>query len=180
MKDVDFDNMGEAALKSRAKPNPPGKAPTKHQRLMAEKEKTSKSLAVLHYMSPTQSSTSFPSPQSSQSTSRSSEDQCSESPTFSQQNSVQPTMDTYIMPLSVAHAEIRWVMEVVTSHFSLRSCLDIKDLFSSMFPDSQIASQFSMSKTKCGYLNNYGLAPYYKEKLLIGDQKISIFHCSFC
>ena len=119
MKDVAFDNMGEAALKSHAKPNPPGKAPTKHQRLMAEKEKTLKSLAVLHYMSPTQSSTSFPSPQSSQSTSRSSEDQCSESPTFSQQNSVQPTMDTYIMPLSVAHAEIRWVMEVepAISHY---------------------------------------------------------------
>ena len=148
MKEFAFVNMGEAALKSHAKPNPPGKAPAKHQKLMTEKEKTSKSFAVLHYMSPTQSSTSFPSPQSSQSTSRSSEDQCSEYPTFSQQNSVQPTMDIYIMPLSVA----RWAMKEVTSHCSLRSCLDIKNLFSSMFPDSQIASQFSMSKTKCGYL----------------------------
>ena len=178
MKEVAFDNMGEAALKTHAKPNPPGKALTKHQRLMAEKEKASKSRSVLHYMSPTQSSTSFPSPQSSQSTSRSSEDQCSESPTFSQQNSVQPTMDTYIMSLSVAHAEIRWAMKVVTSYFSLR-CLDIKYLFSSMFPHSQIASQFSMSKTKCGYLINYGLAPYYKERLLKEIKKSPFFTVLF-
>ena len=83
------------------------------------------------------------------------------------------------MPLSVAHAEIRWAMKLVTSHFSLRSCLDIKDLFSSMFPHSQIASQFSMSETKCGYLINYGLAPYYKEKLLKEIKKSPFFTVLF-
>ena len=50
LKDIAYDNMGEAALKSNAKPNVPGKALTKLQKLVAEKEKASKSLSVLHFM----------------------------------------------------------------------------------------------------------------------------------
>ena len=32
-----------------------------------------------------------------------------------------------------------------------------------MFKDSPNAGHFSMSKTKCSYLINYGLAPYFKD-----------------
>ena len=35
-----------------------------------------------------------------------------------------------------------------------------------MFCDSEIAAKFSLSKTKCGYYINYGLAPYFKDKLV--------------
>ena len=39
------------------------------------------------------------------------------------------TLDSLIVPVSAAKAEIRWVLKVVDSNFSLRSCLDLNDLF---------------------------------------------------
>ena len=192
LKDVAYDNMGEAALKSHAKPNQPGKLPTKHQKLSAEREKASNSLSVLHFVDvgakaakkstrPIINCQSHQSSQSSSVSTSSSEyppESCdlpqNSSSLASSQNSVQATIGMYSTPLSVAHAEIRWSMKVIMSHFSLRSCLDINNLFQSMFPDSQIAQQFSLSKTKCGYYINYGLAPYYRE-LLIDKIKQSPF-----
>ena len=38
--------------------------------------------------------------------------------------------------------------------------------FKSLFSDSLIAESFSMSQTKWSYLINYGLAVYFKEKLI--------------
>ena len=38
-------------------------------------------------------------------------------------------------------------------------------LFHCMFPDSEIASQFSMGKTKSRYMILYGLAPHFKSRL---------------
>ena len=68
--------------------------------------------------------------------------------------------------VAVSHAEIRWVMKVVTSHFSYCSCINFNSLLASMFPDSQIAKSFQMSKTKCSYDIMYGLEPYYKEEVI--------------
>ena len=62
-------------------------------------------------------------------------------------------------------AEIKWALKIVTSHFSFCSCLDISELFHSMFSDSHIAKSFKLSKTKCAYLINFGIAPYFKEVL---------------
>ena len=35
-----------------------------------------------------------------------------------------------------------------------------------MFPDSDIATQFTLGKTKCRHMILYGLAPYYRDKLI--------------
>ena len=64
------------------------------------------------------------------------------------------------MPVSVSTAEIRWFLKVVSSSFSLRSCLNLNALFKEMFSDSEIAENFKLSKTKCGYYLTYGIAPY--------------------
>ena len=69
------------------------------------------------------------------------------------------TLDSIIVPVSAAKAEIRWDLKVVDSNFSLRSCLDLNDLFQVMFPDRTIAKNFQLSKTKCGYYINFGVAP---------------------
>ena len=37
-----------------------------------------------------------------------------------------------------------------------------------MFPDSEIAGQFSMGKTKCRYMILDGLVPHFKSKLREG------------
>ena len=34
-----------------------------------------------------------------------------------------------------------------------------------MFPDSEIAKQFSCGEKKCAYLCNFGIAPYFKQLL---------------
>ena len=47
-------------------------------------------------------------------------------------------------------------------HQPYRSYLGLNGLFKSMFNDSQIAKKFALSETKCAYLVNYGMAPYYK------------------
>ena len=71
-----------------------------------------------------------------------------------------------LTPASTLKAEVCWSLKVVSSHSSLRSCLRLNDLFKAMFIGSEIAKSFQLSKTKCGYLINYGLAPYFKDVLL--------------
>ena len=44
-----------------------------------------------------------------------------------------------------------------------------------MFPDSQVAKSFQLSKTKCAYYVVFGLAQYLKE-LLVKDIKLSPFY----
>ena len=44
-----------------------------------------------------------------------------------------------------------------------------------MFPDSQVAKSFQLSKTKCAYYIVFGLTPYFKE-LLVKDIKLSPFY----
>ena len=48
-----------------------------------------------------------------------------------------------------------------------------------MFNDSQIAKKFALSETKCAYLVNYGMAPYYKKTLVELTKRSPYFAFSF-
>ena len=48
-----------------------------------------------------------------------------------------------------------------------------------MFNDSQVAKKFALSKTKCAYLINYGMAPYYKETLVESAKRSPYFAFTF-
>ena len=61
----------------------------------------------------------------------------------------------------VLHAEVFWVIKVLTSHYSFSSCQVISCLFSEMFPDSQIAQSFSCGTTKCACLAYFDIYPYF-------------------
>ena len=76
-------------------------------------------------------------------------------------------------------AEVLWTLKVISSHYSLRSCLGLKELFEVMFSDSEIAKSFKLSKTKCGYFINFGLAPYCKDLLVREIKAANIFVVSF-
>ena len=91
----------------------------------------------------------------------------------------QTMIEDFQIPALVVKAEIVWALKVVMSHFSLRLCLELNDLFKCMFPDSQIASKFSRSKTKCSYIINFGLAPYFSEVLLSQIKASSFFVISY-
>ena len=84
-----------------------------------------------------------------------------------------------VIPASTIRAEILWTLKLVTSHFSLRSCLGLNELFEIMFPGSKVAKSFQLSKTKCGYFITYGLAPYVKELLMKKIQSSPFFVRSF-
>ena len=76
----------------------------------------------------------------------------------------------------VLRAEVLWSIKVVLSHFSVNSCTGMPELFRSMFPDSSIAKEFKISKTKCSYIIRFGLAPYFKELLM---KKLKEADCKF-
>ena len=66
----------------------------------------------------------------------------------------------------VAKAETRWALKVAMATFSNNSNKDNNLLFSSMFPDSNIANKFQMGPNKISYTLNFGLSPYFKNLLL--------------
>jgi len=75
------------------------------------------------------------------------------------------SMGQYLCKDSVTKAEVVWLLQTVAKHHSLRSCDDTKDLFQAMFPDSNIAQQFTLGRTKAAYTIVYGLAPYFQSAL---------------
>ena len=63
-------------------------------------------------------------------------------------------------------AEVLWAIKTLMVHCSSTSSAGTDKLFAKMFPDSQITKQFQCGKTKCSYISNFGLAPYFKGKLM--------------
>ena len=62
-------------------------------------------------------------------------------------------------------AEIYWALKVVQSNLSLNSCKDLNSLFWKMFPGSDIAHSYSMTKTKLSYVINFGIATHFRTLL---------------
>lgn len=76
----------------------------------------------------------------------------------------------------VTDAELLWLLNCVSCHFSAASNVGVNALFKKMFSDSEIASRYSMSESKFRYLTTFGLGPYY-QKLLVEGIKSSPAHC---
>ena len=88
------------------------------------------------------------------------------------------TLDQYVSQ-TVRKAKILWTLIVVMSKLSLRSCEQLKDLFQVMFNDSEIASDFKLGKTKCGYYITYDVAPYFQDQIIQVLKKSPCFSMSF-
>ena len=82
------------------------------------------------------------------------EKQVQQSPTSSQKQ-VQSSIDSVFERDHIIDAEIRWCLKVVQSRYSQRSCGNVVKLFTAMF-----------HKSKCGYVINHGIAPYWEHLLL--------------
>lgn len=80
---------------------------------------------------------------------------------------------------SVTTAEALWCLKSVVFHNSLRDVECCSKLFSKMFPDSSIAGEIKLSKTKASYSIVYGLAPYFKNKLINDIKKCDFFVVGF-
>ena len=71
----------------------------------------------------------------------------------------------YYITEQITKAEILWAMKTIHSHYSYNSCCNVTDIFSAMFPDSNIARSMSVGSTKIAYMVTYGTAPYFQSQL---------------
>ena len=65
----------------------------------------------------------------------------------------------------ITNAEIIWALDVVMSKYSFNSSSNKSETFSAMFPCCDIVKEFACGKTKCSYIVNHGIAPYFRELL---------------
>ena len=76
-----------------------------------------------------------------------------------------------------SEAEIYWLEKMACSNYSLRSVDHIEDLFSTMFSDSKIASNFTLSRTSVSYMIGEDISPHFTS-LMVTDLKDS--NLPFC
>ena len=90
------------------------------------------------------------------------------------------TMQLYnINKESVLTAEIFHTLNIVINHQSFNSSKNSSAVYKVMFPDSQIAQNFNCGYTKVKYLSQFGLAPYYEQKLLTKLDEVPYYSLLF-
>ena len=166
-------NMGKQALLSHAR----GK---KHQKIIAVKSESQKAGTGLHNFLVPRSPKESRSVDIQESSTRNNDSPECSNPSPSSENLTVPPppgepprnqpsssqLSSYFSKEDVLSAEVLWAIKTLMAHYSSNSSAGTDKLFAKMFPDSQIAKQFQCGKTKCSYLINFGLAPYFKEKLM--------------
>ena len=78
---------------------------------------------------------------------------------------VQNTIPSIVQDGGKINAEVRWYLKHVLSGYSNNSVCNSPDSFEVMFPDSKIASQMELGRIKLMYIENFGMAPYFREIL---------------
>ena len=116
-----------------------------------------------------QSSSSSVTPPPSDSPSPTTECSASSGPLFQfpapPKSNQQPILPRETLRDQITKAEILYAFKLMDSHGSMNSCNHISDLFSLMFPDSEIAKGFRMCSDKAAYVINHGLGPYFERKI---------------
>ena len=84
----------------------------------------------------------------------------------SKPGSSQQTIDGAVTYASVVNAEIRWALKCVMAGYSNNSNRAMSDLFPVMFPDSPTAAKYQVGLDKLCYSINFGLGPFFNEKLM--------------
>lgn len=82
-------------------------------------------------------------------------------------NNEAPVPITTLTPQEeVLKAETLQALKVVNSNYSFSSTADDGDRFRAMFPDSKIAKNYKMSKTKVSYVIKHGISPVVEEQYI--------------
>lgn len=140
MKTFDISNMGESAIRSQARG-------LKHKQLKAESQSES-GLTVRDFFGGA-SKTNIQRYKSREVDDRQVEQQPASAiccPTAGQSSS--KTLSSYVIKSDCFRSEFLWTFKVINSHYSFNSCSDIQPMFAQMFPDSDIAKQFSCGEIK--------------------------------
>lgn len=173
LKDFDVGNMGVSAVVSHMDS-------TKHKRLAQEQQELSSHQNSIKFFTTTVASNASTAGPSSAidathhvTSTVTSELQLTMSSDSSSQNISTSTSETVTDKLSsflhkddVTKAEVMWTLKTVMSNYSYNSAAGLNEIFKFMFPDSEIAKKFQLGSTKMAYLTRFGLAPYFKSRLM--------------
>ena len=91
----------------------------------------------------------------------------------------QSTVSNFVISSDTVKAEIRWLLKSVISGYSNNSSANLNNLFSCMFPDSQLAKSFKLGANEIRYSINFGLAPFFKSLLYEYIKKSCCFVACF-
>ena len=88
----------------------------------------------------------------------------------------QCTLDNILSQTNSTNCEIIWILKCVMSSVSVQFNDDIRETFSSMFPDINF-KDFSLNRMKSMYVINHGLAPYFQTLLIdaLGKSEIHVY-----
>ena len=89
------------------------------------------------------------------------------------------SVNKWVTSESVLKAETIWALNATVNHFSHNSSRYTSPIFSTMFPDSEIAKQFTCGRSKLSYITSFGLAPYFHEQLLATISDVPFHSLSF-
>lgn len=76
------------------------------------------------------------------------------------------TMDKFLLKENVTKAEIKWCLQAISTHKSLRSASKDASFFKDLFPDSEIAKNMQLSKDKIAYMIVYGISLHIRDIIL--------------
>lgn len=65
----------------------------------------------------------------------------------------------------ISKSEIIWTIHAALSNYSFLSHDPIKQVFTTVFPDSQLGSSMTLCSTKVSYCISHGLGPYFLKKI---------------
>jgi hypothetical protein len=82
-------------------------------------------------------------------------------------------------PLEVTRAECIWAMATAHLGFSFNSSQFLPEIFRSMFPDSQIAIDYSLRQRKLSYIISHGTGYYFTNELIKDVRKAYGFSLLF-
>ena len=89
------------------------------------------------------------------------------------------TAENWAITDQILKAEILWALQSTMNYNSHTSNRYTSRLFEAMFPDSVIAKKFTCGSDKTTYLVNYGLAPYFADKLIHSLNEATLYSISY-
>lgn len=72
-------------------------------------------------------------------------------------------LNKYLVKEEVTKAEILWCLQCTHSHISTNAAGNSTEIFPKMFPDSKIAANMQLSRSKISYAVVFGLGPYFHD-----------------
>ena len=91
----------------------------------------------------------------------------------------QSTIELHLEKSSATKAEIIWAMKSVMGGYSARLNEDMNETLAAIFPEFEATELIQMSRSKSIYVENHGLAPYFKSVLKTDLHKTDFLVYSF-